>query len=245
MPAVPAAPPPAAVEAPAAPEADDSECGRRREWEEPAADWDESEDDAEFPIADYDELTVDEILPLLPQLYTDELDVVENRERLVRVAHDRQRAPAATRRQGDAVEVEPEADAEYDRKKRSSPIGTTDQLSNRRDRRVAAGARRQELALVARHEAVSQRRRAVLQSIDGRLAPAPRRSAPVKKMQHRHARRAGKKKAAPAKRPRREESCAREEVAPAKKSAPAKKAATPRRRLRPRKKADRRRKLRP
>ncbi|MBW3580272.1 MAG: hypothetical protein KY431_04475, partial [Actinobacteria bacterium] len=34
-----------------------------------------------FPIADYDELTVGEILPLLPELYDDELDVVEDRER--------------------------------------------------------------------------------------------------------------------------------------------------------------------
>jgi ribonuclease E len=34
-----------------------------------------------FPIADYDELNVSEILPLLPELYSDELDVVEERER--------------------------------------------------------------------------------------------------------------------------------------------------------------------
>ena len=34
-----------------------------------------------FPIADYDELGVDEVLGLLPQLYSDELDVVEARER--------------------------------------------------------------------------------------------------------------------------------------------------------------------
>ncbi|HWH35970.1 MAG TPA: hypothetical protein VNT56_11720 [Acidimicrobiales bacterium] len=34
-----------------------------------------------FPIEDYDELTVGEILPLLPELYEDELDVVEERER--------------------------------------------------------------------------------------------------------------------------------------------------------------------
>ena len=35
----------------------------------------------EFPIADYDDLTTDEVLGLLPQLYSDELDVVEERER--------------------------------------------------------------------------------------------------------------------------------------------------------------------
>lgn len=34
-----------------------------------------------FPIADYDDLTVGEIVPLLPKLYADELDVVAARER--------------------------------------------------------------------------------------------------------------------------------------------------------------------
>ncbi|MET0727706.1 MAG: hypothetical protein ABWZ76_05355 [Acidimicrobiales bacterium] len=37
--------------------------------------------DVEFPIADYDTLTVQQILPLLPQLYDDEIAVVEERER--------------------------------------------------------------------------------------------------------------------------------------------------------------------
>lgn len=48
-----------------------------------AAGWDavEEGEELEFPIADYDDLRVGEILPLLPQLYTDELDVVEERER--------------------------------------------------------------------------------------------------------------------------------------------------------------------
>src|SRR5688572_8502833 len=40
-----------------------------------------SADDELFPIADYDELSLGEILPLLPKLYADELDVVEARER--------------------------------------------------------------------------------------------------------------------------------------------------------------------
>jgi hypothetical protein len=43
-----------------------------------------SEDDSDdefFPIADYDDLKVSEIIPLLPELYSDELDVVEERER--------------------------------------------------------------------------------------------------------------------------------------------------------------------
>lgn len=45
-------------------------------------DWADGGDfEVEFPIADYDELTVDEIMPLLPQLYSDELEIVAERER--------------------------------------------------------------------------------------------------------------------------------------------------------------------
>jgi hypothetical protein len=39
------------------------------------------ESEVPFPIADYDDLTTDEVVGLLPQLYSDELDVVEARER--------------------------------------------------------------------------------------------------------------------------------------------------------------------
>ncbi|HVM53876.1 MAG TPA: hypothetical protein VM262_11810 [Acidimicrobiales bacterium] len=38
------------------------------------------DDDELFPIADYDDLTVGEIVPLLPKLYADEIDIVERRE---------------------------------------------------------------------------------------------------------------------------------------------------------------------
>ena len=38
-------------------------------------------DDEPFPIEDYDDLRVGEVLPLLPQLYADELDLVAARER--------------------------------------------------------------------------------------------------------------------------------------------------------------------
>ncbi len=43
------------------------------------ADW-EDEGVVDFPIADYDDLTVAEIMPLLPQLYSDEIDDVIARE---------------------------------------------------------------------------------------------------------------------------------------------------------------------
>ncbi|MGQ0616342.1 MAG: hypothetical protein ACT4PW_05045 [Acidimicrobiia bacterium] len=49
-----------------------------QEWGEPDADWED--DDLAFPIADYDDLDAGEILPLVPQLYPDEIDVVEARE---------------------------------------------------------------------------------------------------------------------------------------------------------------------
>lgn len=42
----------------------------------PEAEWEEEE----FPIADYDELKVSEILPLLPELDDDELELVRRRE---------------------------------------------------------------------------------------------------------------------------------------------------------------------
>ncbi|CAN5845429.1 hypothetical protein BH24ACT3_BH24ACT3_08620 [soil metagenome] len=41
----------------------------------------EDEEELDFPIADYDELEASEILPLLSQLYTDEIGLVEERER--------------------------------------------------------------------------------------------------------------------------------------------------------------------
>ena len=41
----------------------------------------DDEDDLMFPIEDYDDLRVSEILPLLPELYDDELELVAERER--------------------------------------------------------------------------------------------------------------------------------------------------------------------
>ena len=67
------APTPEPESAPAAPSVDADE-----DWMADA-DW---EDDGvvDFPIADYDDLTVAEIMPLLPQLYSDEIDDVIARE---------------------------------------------------------------------------------------------------------------------------------------------------------------------
>lgn len=51
------------------------------DWADEDEGWADEGGELEFPIADYDELTVAEILPLLPQLYSDELPVVLERER--------------------------------------------------------------------------------------------------------------------------------------------------------------------
>jgi hypothetical protein len=77
----PAAPAPAATLAPSAPVADDGAFAPSTQPVEavavPAA---AADDDELFPIADYDDLTVGEIMPLLPKLYADEIDVVIDRE---------------------------------------------------------------------------------------------------------------------------------------------------------------------
>ena len=65
------APVPTPEPVPAATAADDEAWADDTDWEV---------DDLPFPIADYDELSVAEIMPLLPQLYSDELDVVHERE---------------------------------------------------------------------------------------------------------------------------------------------------------------------
>jgi len=75
-------------------------------------DWaDAGEFDVEFPIADYDELTVAEIMPLLPQLYSDELDVVAERERAGRNRSSilkRLEELAATGTEADVVDDQPD-----------------------------------------------------------------------------------------------------------------------------------------
>ena len=73
------------------PEPEEDEFEPPEEAEEEEADEDEYEDDEPtqavgvadevFPIEDYDDLRVNEILPLLPELYDDELELVADRER--------------------------------------------------------------------------------------------------------------------------------------------------------------------
>jgi hypothetical protein len=80
----PAAPVPAQEAAPApapAPATSDGAVDRAVDESAGASVDDAVDDDLDFPIADYDDLTLPEVLGLLPQLYSDELDVVEGRER--------------------------------------------------------------------------------------------------------------------------------------------------------------------
>ena len=193
------------AEAPAPPVADGADgaewLAADQEWEEPAADWEDGE--IEFPIADYDELTVDEILPLLPQLYTDELDVVEHREasgqNRAAIVGELQRLRAA------AVGDEVDDEEPY------FPIEDYDELSIREIVELLPELDDQELVDVRAHEAGSKKRRAILQAIDARLAPSTTRR-PAKKAAP------AKRAAAPAK---------KKAVAPVKKAPPAKRAAAP------------------
>jgi hypothetical protein len=219
---LPAVPPPMMAAAPSTPETGGDEwLAADQEWEETAADWDE--DEVEFPIADYDELTVDEILPLLPQLYTDELDVVEHREAAgqnrVEIVGELQRLRAAAA--GEA------SDAEFD-EAAFFPIEDYDELSIREIVGLLPELDNEELAEVRAHEAGNKKRRAILQDIDARTAPAKRAPSPAKKKAAAPAKRAAapakKKAAAPAKRA----------VAPAKKAAaPVRRAAAPARKKAP------------
>jgi hypothetical protein len=96
------APTPAAPAAEATPTGDD-------DWTTDD-DWaDDGEFEIEFPIADYDDLTVAEIMPLLPQLYSDELGIVAERERTTKNRAsilDRLDELAASGTEADALETD-------------------------------------------------------------------------------------------------------------------------------------------
>jgi hypothetical protein len=196
---------------------------------------------------------------LLPQLYTDELDVVEERE-----AASQNRAAIITElgrlravAVGDDVAVQAVAEVdEY------FPIEDYDELEVSEIIDLLGQLDADELADVRDHEAASQNRRTILQNIDRRLAPAEaapaRRTAPVRRAsapsKKAPAKRAGapgkkaapaRKAAAPAKKapakkagaPAKKTAPARKAAAPAKKTAPAKKAAAPAKKTAPAKKA--------
>jgi hypothetical protein len=176
--------------------------------------WQEG-DEVEFPIADYDSLTVGQILPLLPQLYADEIDVVEERERLTKA---RPQVMAKLAELRDTSASTPTADplASYTEAPTTTwddeddwfPIEDYESLSAAQIRPLLPELDAEELALVRTREMSLGRRRSLLDEIDRRLGtPAPAPSAPAPA-----AKKTAATKAAPAKK------------APTTKAAPAKKA---------------------
>ncbi|MEO7555836.1 MAG: hypothetical protein ABIV94_04440, partial [Acidimicrobiales bacterium] len=224
-PAVPAAPAPAAV------------AGDESEWlaaDQTWGDTDEAWDDADvvdFPIADYDELTVEEVMPLLPQLYTDEIPVVEARERAGQSRPEI--LDELARLGGGAAVIEPEADAALeDEPDEENETGLAildyNDLSVSEIVSVLGELDDDELAEVRSYEADHSGRRTILTNIDRRLGAAPVKARPAAAAPARKApaKRAAAKKAvatkAPAKKAAAKKAAATK--APAKK-APAKKAA--------------------
>jgi hypothetical protein len=155
------------------------EPSRPSEGEWLASDWAEGDDaetgvddvdeEVDFPIADYDELTAGQILPLLPQLYADEIGVVEQRERdtkgrpeiLDRLAQLRGDEPPSAPSPAWAVEEE------------WFPIEDYESLSAAQIRPLLGELDAEELALVRGREMALGRRRSLLDEIDRRLNTAP------------------------------------------------------------------------
>ncbi len=138
-------------------------------------DWTEG-DEVDFPIADYNSLTVGQILPLLPQLYADEIDVVEERERLTK-ARPQVLAKLADLRDASASVDSADALASYTETTASTwddddqwfPIEDYESLSAAQIRPLLPELDAEELALVRTRELSLGRRRSLLDEIDRRL----------------------------------------------------------------------------
>lgn len=195
------------------------------EWMASDAEW---EDDASlFPIADYDDLTVAEILPLLPQLYSDELGVVAARERAGRnrstiLARLDDLAASGTMADAPAAAAPPAPLADFvhddDDDAEFFPIADYDTLTVGQIVPLLPQLEADELEDVRVRELSGAARSSLLAEIDramgGTPAPAP---APARKTA---ARKAPAKKAAPAK-----EAAPVTKAASTKKAAPARKTA--------------------
>ena len=132
----------------------------------------EARQEAIFPIADYDELTAGQILPLLPQLYPHEIGVVEAREQstkarpeiLDRLAELRADEPTAV----PATAVP--ADSARDDEDEWFPIDDYESLTVAKIRPLLRELDREELIIVRDRELSLGQRRTVLADIDRRLA---------------------------------------------------------------------------
>jgi hypothetical protein len=156
----PEPPAPVTAAAPAATEEEEDWLADEQAWDE--SDWSAAE--LEFPIADYDDLTSAQILPLLPKLYSDELVVVEERERQHLARSEILDRIGELRRQGGAWD-----DDDW------FPIEDYDLLSIPQILPLLPQLEPDELEVVRAHEVEGPRRDVVLDEI-GRLlgsTPAP------------------------------------------------------------------------
>jgi hypothetical protein len=192
--------------------------------------------DSAFPIEDYDELLVSEILPLLPELDPDELELVREREesgkaratllrRIEQIGEEGEEdageptvaTPAVSRA---AAASDADEDASYDDDgELMFPIEDYDDLRVSEILPLLPELYDDELELVAERERGGANRASVLNRINDLLGGAASAPAPAKKAAPKKA--PAKKAAAPARRPA--ATPARRPAAPAKK-APAKKA---------------------
>jgi hypothetical protein len=187
-------------------------------------DWD---DEAVFPIADYDELTADQIIPLLSQLEDDELEDVKAREaagqgrKSVITEIDRQLGlvdagddDEAWQADGSPAEPEPAAaPAGRSGPRAESPDGSVlaisgyDGLTVAEIRPLLTGLSPSELRAVLDHEVARDNRKTIVSEIERRLdgaeepaaPPAAAKTAkrPAKKAARRTKKAAKKKAAAP------------------------------------------------
>lgn len=202
----------------------------------PEDDADEEDDDDYFPILDYDDLKVGEIMPLLPELDDDELEMVRDREnegakrstilnRIEALLTEGDEEPTAafqTPRPSAAGEPEEDEEEEY------FPILDYDELLVEEIMPVLPDLEDDELEMVRERELAGANRSTILDEVAELLGEEPLPevafAAPVKKA-------AAAKKTPPVKRsaPAKKAAPATKRSSPARKSAPAKRTAPTRR----------------
>jgi hypothetical protein len=164
-----------------------------------------SDDDDMFPIADYDDLTVGEIVPLLPKLYADEVDVVETREKAGKART--QILAKLEEVRGILADAPDDLTAEewLEEKGEQAPAPARATASARSTKAPAKKAAAKKAPAPAKKAAAPAKKAA---------APAKKAAAPAKKTAAKKAAAPAKKAAAPAKK-----TAAKKAAAPAKKTA--------------------------
>jgi hypothetical protein len=156
-----------------------------------------SDDDEMFPIADYDDLTVGEIMPLLPKLYADEIDVVIAREES---GKSRRQIVARLEELRDSMDGAPDdltAEEWAEQRpaaapaKRSAPAKKT-AAKKAPAKKAAAPAKKTAAKKAPAKKAAAPAKKTATKTAAKKAAPAKKAAAPAKKT-------AAKKTAAPAK----------------------------------------------